>query len=101
MAKCSIKMNDEQCKDFIDRVFTETLGVDFNYVVQAVREKIERAEYDYHKYVHMETAKNEVHCGNYVTYKKCDRFFCERCLDIKEVEKVEKIEAYKGRPAWY
>lgn len=54
-----------------------------------------------HKYVHLETTKNEVHCGNHVTWKKCDRFFCEKCLDIKEIERIEKIEACKGRPAWY
>lgn len=42
MTKCTIKMNEEQCKDFIDRVFTETLGVNFSYVIQAVKEKLER-----------------------------------------------------------
>ena len=42
MAKSSIKMNEEQCKDFVNNVFMQTLGVDFDYVVQAVKEKLER-----------------------------------------------------------
>jgi hypothetical protein len=42
MAKCSIKINEEQCKQFVEKVFKEALDIDFDYVVQAVKEKMER-----------------------------------------------------------
>ena len=54
-----------------------------------------------HRYKHLETVKYETHSGNTVKWDKCDRFFCEKCLDIKEVSRVEIIEAYKGKPSWY
>ena len=38
----SIEMNAEQCKKFVDDVFVKALGFDFDYVTQAVREKIQR-----------------------------------------------------------
>ena len=42
MAKCSIKINEEQCKQFVEKEFKEALDIDFDYIVQAVKEKIER-----------------------------------------------------------
>jgi len=54
-----------------------------------------------HKYVHIETVTNQIHSGNTVTWSKTDRFFCESCLDIKDINRIEEIEVYKGKPAWY
>lgn len=54
-----------------------------------------------HKYVHLETVKT---CNEGAYYKsenvytKVDRYFCEKCLDTKEVTKTEvSVE----KPFWY
>lgn len=37
-----VSMTEEDCRKFVDDVFNEVLGKDFNYVVQAVKEKMIR-----------------------------------------------------------
>ena len=42
-----ITMTQEQCRKFVDDVFMNTIGKDFDYVVQAVKEKmIREGEFD-------------------------------------------------------
>lgn len=35
-----VSMTEENCRKFVDDVFNAVLGKDFNYVVQAVKEKM-------------------------------------------------------------
>ncbi|HZJ98511.1 MAG TPA: hypothetical protein VFC79_00805 [Tissierellaceae bacterium] len=44
MANINLKMtmDENKCKRFIDDIFMNSLGVDFDYVLQAVKEKSER-----------------------------------------------------------
>lgn len=37
-----VSMTEENCRKFVDDVFNAVLGKDFNYVVQAVKEKMIR-----------------------------------------------------------
>lgn len=37
-----VSMTEEDCRKFVDDVFNAVLGKDFNYVVQAVKEKMIR-----------------------------------------------------------
>ena len=41
-SEVELKMTGEQCRNFINEVFGKTLGVDFDYVANAVDEKIKR-----------------------------------------------------------
>ena len=52
-----------------------------------------------HKFVHLRTAKWIGNDGGYSTqFIRVDTFFCERCLDQKEVRK----ETYsRDTPEWY
>ena len=42
MANLQIKMTEEQCRDWVDKVFTNTLGKGIDYVIEAVKEKMIR-----------------------------------------------------------
>lgn len=52
-----------------------------------------------HKYVHLETAKWIDSSGTYNNgFFRIDRFFCEKCLDRKEVKKSEWC---RETPEWF
>lgn len=51
-----------------------------------------------HKYVHLETIKKQEYGSFHTKYIMLDRFFCERCLEEKV---VEKHEYSRERPVWY
>lgn len=56
-----------------------------------------------HKFVHLDTIKRKIDeypsYGN--TYIRIDTFYCEKCLETKEVKK-EKYVGYRGSiPDWY
>lgn len=51
-----------------------------------------------HKFVHFETFKSR-ESGIYQTgWKRVDRFFCEKCLEYKD---VEQMEWSRDKPIWY
>jgi hypothetical protein len=56
-----------------------------------------------HKWVHLESIKKED--GISYTYctslKKVDRFFCEKCLEQKEVVKECEVSRHSKYPDWW
>lgn len=57
-----------------------------------------------HKYVHLETIKQKGERASIgLNYGKqwirIDRFFCEKCLNIKEIKKT--AENWENRPDWW
>ena len=57
-----------------------------------------------HKFVFMETVRQHgimPSFGYYdaVDWKRIDRFYCEKCLEIKEIVKTEY--GYKDKPDWF
>lgn len=51
-----------------------------------------------HKWVHLETIKR-IGSGSYQSeYIKTDRFFCEKCLEQKDIRKEEWS---RDKPDWY
>ena len=52
-----------------------------------------------HKYVHLETIRYTDDSGAYRTgFIKIDRFFCEHCLEQREIKKEEWS---RETPEWY
>jgi hypothetical protein len=53
-----------------------------------------------HKWIHLDTNKTiEDHYPSWCkTYKKIDRFYCENCLETKE---IIKKECTMDKPDWY
>lgn len=56
-----------------------------------------------HKFVHLETTKTRAvdggYCGIDIDWRRVDRFFCEKCLEI--VEKVTGAPADVPKPDWF
>ena len=56
-----------------------------------------------HKFVHLETIKEESRwvpntSGQYSPWKRIDRFFCEKCLEISEKRREEYSQK---KPDWF
>jgi hypothetical protein len=52
-----------------------------------------------HKWVHLETHKETKTYNSYsCVYIKIDRFFCEKCLETKEIKREERL---LEKPSWY
>lgn len=53
-----------------------------------------------HKFVHMETVKKEGHplCKT-LEWKRIDRFYCEKCLEIRSI--VKTALGNQGKPEWF
>jgi hypothetical protein len=52
-----------------------------------------------HKFIFLRTAKFTDDSGNYNTkYTRIDYYFCERCLEYKEVRRVDWL---RDTPDWY
>jgi hypothetical protein len=51
-----------------------------------------------HKFVHLETIKKDKYDRDCVSYLRIDRFYCEKCLEQKE---IRKEELRRERPEWY
>lgn len=56
-----------------------------------------------HKWVFMETAKQVGYIGSYSTpskeWRRIDRFYCEKCLEIKEIKKT--VPGRCEKPEWF
>lgn len=57
-----------------------------------------------HKYVYFDTSRQHGEracCGisSAKDWKRIDRFYCEKCLDIKEI--VKTAEGYEDKPEWF
>lgn len=57
-----------------------------------------------HKFVYMETVKQRGQRPSFglsstVDWKRIDRFYCEKCLEIKELVKTEY--GWKDKPDWW
>lgn len=53
-----------------------------------------------HKYIHFDTSKRSEHDGSpyQLHWIRVDKFFCEKCLDTKDVKK----EGWdRDKPDWY
>ncbi len=51
-----------------------------------------------HKFVHIETIKKTGRGGYQIEYIKIDRYFCEKCLEQKEIQKREWSDQ---TPLWW
>lgn len=51
-----------------------------------------------HKFIFIESIKRRERAGHNDLFRKIDRFFCERCLETRE---VEKHEYSRDIPDWY
>lgn len=54
-----------------------------------------------HKFVLLDTVKRKVSETYGNSYKRIDIFFCEKCLETKEVKKEEYIGYRENIPDWY
>ncbi len=57
-----------------------------------------------HKYVFMETVRQRGERASFgishqKDWKRIDRFYCEKCLEIKEL--VQTAPGYKDKPDWF
>ena len=52
-----------------------------------------------HKWVHLDTRYLRIEFRYSSIFKRVDRFFCERCCEIKETEKRETCSS--GIPEWF
>jgi hypothetical protein len=53
-----------------------------------------------HKWVLMETVKQQGYSGyGSQQWKRIDRFYCEKCLEIKEL--VKTAPGYYDKPDWF
>lgn len=57
-----------------------------------------------HKWVFMETVKHRGERGSWgmsscKEWKRIDRFYCEKCLEIKEI--VKTAPGWEDKPEWY
>ena len=53
-----------------------------------------------HKWIFQESAyKHELSSGYSDLYERIDNYFCEKCLDQKEI--IAKHEYSRGKPYWY
>ena len=53
-----------------------------------------------HKYIHLDTDKYQQNVGFQNKYLRIDRFYCEKCTDIKIVKK-EGYARYFTELEWY
>jgi hypothetical protein len=53
-----------------------------------------------HKFVHLDTIKKHDTSGYNTQFIRIDRFFCEKCLEQKEVRKSEYAYS-RETPEWY
>ena len=51
-----------------------------------------------HKFVHLETIRKDKYDRDCTDYLRIDRFYCEKCLEQKE---IRKEELRRERPEWY
>lgn len=52
-----------------------------------------------HKFAHLETVRRSEYVARGVVFKRTDRYFCEKCLEEKIVEKSEQTRG--EYPEWY
>ena len=52
-----------------------------------------------HSYLHLGTIYFVERMHNCFYWHRVDRFYCSKCLDIREIEKEEMT--YGSRPKWY
>jgi hypothetical protein len=51
-----------------------------------------------HKFVFLRSTKSREYAGYQTIFERRDIFFCERCLEQKE---VRRCDSSRGTPAWY
>jgi len=86
------KMTCEECEHFEKRRVSQ--------LVKDYPEYSARPKKCIHKFVFLETSKNREqythgYCSNWV---RTDRFYCEKCLETKEIKKQESCI---DKPEWY
>jgi hypothetical protein len=56
-----------------------------------------------HKWVYMETARQHGKSSCYdspaVNWRRTDRFYCEKCLEIKEI--IKTAPGWEDKPEWF
>lgn len=53
-----------------------------------------------HKFVFMETIRQHGTTAYYsISWKRVDRFYCEKCLEIKEL--IKTAPGYYNKPEWF
>lgn len=54
-----------------------------------------------HKFIHLETEAFSESTGRYmITWKRIDRFYCEKCLEEKEIIKRHESVDSHNLPDW-
>lgn len=51
-----------------------------------------------HKFIHLDTVKQHKNTPYQISWHRTDIFYCEKCLEIKEIAKVEDS---RSKPNWY
>jgi len=51
-----------------------------------------------HKWVYMDSKKYSQYNGYCSTFTRIDKFYCEKCLEIKE---IKKVDSSRDTPDWY
>ena len=57
-----------------------------------------------HEFIYMETVKQRGERPSFgisssVEWKRIDRFYCNKCLDIKDITKT--VRGYEDKPDWF
>ena len=53
-----------------------------------------------HKWVYMQTVRQQGYTGHGAkNWKRIDRFYCEKCLEINDI--VKSAPAYEEKPEWF